>query len=125
MRWIRTGGSIAVFLVAAGMHASAHACCPASARGARVAIADQEILVVWDEARHQEHFIRRAAFQAGSARRDFGFLVPTPTKPALAKAPDGAFDALAAATKPEPKLEYDVSFMPLVFLPFLSLRSTK
>ena len=77
----------------------AQACCPASQRGAHVQITNQEVLVVWDEQRKLEHFVRRASFAADSAR--FGFLVPTPTVPELAEAEDEAFVRLARAIRPE------------------------
>jgi hypothetical protein len=99
---------------------SAEACCPAFAEGARVAIADQEILIVWDQERGIEHFVRRAGFET-AGRSDFGFLVPTPTKPALAEAPTGVFDALRDATKPVPEAHYQPDLMPLVLYPLTML----
>ena len=109
-----------VALVAASLvrPSTAEACCPAFAADSRVAIANQEILIVWDEARHTEHFVRRAGFETASGR-DFGFLVPTPTQPALAEAASSVFDALAQTTAPVPRPEYEVSFMPLVLYPLL------
>src|SRR5262249_1314568 len=47
-------------------------------------------------------FIRRATFQ--STGYDFGFLVPTPSRPELAAAEDDLFKELAKIT--EPKTEY-------------------
>jgi len=75
------------------------ACCPASQEGAHVQITNQDVLVVWDEDRKLEHFVRRASFATHSAR--FGFLVPTPTVPKLAEAEDEVFVQLARAIEPE------------------------
>jgi Uncharacterized protein conserved in bacteria (DUF2330) len=57
-----------------------------------VAITREQAIVVWDPTTKRERFIRRAQFQTTSP--DFGFLVPTPTKPELEEASDGAFEAL-------------------------------
>jgi hypothetical protein len=70
--------------------------------GERVDVADETALIIWDEATKTEHFIRSASF-VGSAY-DFGFLVPTPTKPDLNEADSELFANLAAITKP--KVEY-------------------
>src|SRR5262249_53159001 len=45
------------------------------------------------------HFIRRADFQ--SEAPDFGFLVPSPSQPELAEAPDSVFEILDEATRPQ------------------------
>ena len=62
----------------------------------RVDIADESAIIIWDEANKTEHFIRRANFK--TAARDFGFLVPTPTRPELAEAKDQAFSFLEKLT---------------------------
>lgn len=69
---------------------------------ARIEIADEEALIVWDAATHTEHFIRRASFH--SSAPSFGFLVPTPTAPKLTEVDDALFGTLAEATAP--KVEY-------------------
>lgn len=84
----------------------ASACAPAPAEGARVDIVGEDALIVWDEARRIQHFIRRADFRTASEKkgargRGFGFLVPTPSKPELAEAPDEVFARLDAAIRPE------------------------
>ena len=70
---------------------AARACATVSPRDA-VGITREEAIVVWDAAAKEERFIRRAQFQ--TSEKDFGFLVPTPTKPDLAEASDAAFAAL-------------------------------
>lgn len=84
------------------------ACCPAGPRGSEVRIADQEILVVWDEKKKREHFIRQAKFK--SDQSEFGFLVPTPTKPELEEADADVFDRLRVRSKPKIKTDYHFHF---------------
>lgn len=79
----------------------AAACCPAPPSGKPVVNADQTVVIVWDAAKKTEHFIRRASFKSEAA--DFGFLVPTPSKPELAESGDDAFPFLAKVTAPEVK----------------------
>jgi hypothetical protein len=75
------------------------ACCPAPPSGKPVVNADQTVILLWDAANKTEHFIRRASFQ--SAADDFGFIVPTPSRPELAESGDGAFPHLQKLTEPE------------------------
>jgi hypothetical protein len=80
--------------------------CALVTRGpAPVEIAQESALIIWDAASKTEHFIRRASFDTRAY--DFGFLVPTPTKPALAEASDEAFrflDDLTAPRRPTPRI---------------------
>ena len=64
-----------------------------------VQIANESAIIIWDSSTKTEHFIRRASFQTEAS--DFGFLVPTPNKPTLAEADDGAFESLRIITEPE------------------------
>jgi hypothetical protein len=63
-----------------------------------VTIADESAIIIWDAKSKTQHFIRRASFTTDV--QDFGFLVPTPTKPDLAEARDEAFRVLAEITAP-------------------------
>ena len=74
------------------------ACAPAPPHGIDVRIAEESALIIWDAATQTEHFIRRASFRTSGA--DFGFLVPTPTKPELAETPNSIFEQLSYATRP-------------------------
>src|SRR5579872_2447922 len=87
----------------------AWACCVAPRQGDVVQIADQSILVAWNAKTKVEHFVRRARFD-GQATKDFGFLVPTPSKPELAESPDAVFDRLLDLTKPEHVTRYVPNF---------------
>jgi hypothetical protein len=91
---------LASFVAGIGLLVSspADACSPVMARGAHVTIAGESAIIVWDEKAKRQHFIRRAAFD--TAVPYFGFLVPTPTEPKLAEAPDELFTRLEDWTKP-------------------------
>jgi hypothetical protein len=75
------------------------ACAVAPPENQIVRIDAEDALIVWDAESKTEHFIRRASFDTQS--KDFGFLVPTPSKPTLADADDAVFDRIAEHTKPE------------------------
>jgi hypothetical protein len=91
----------------------ARACAPAPPPGVEVQIAGESALIVWDAARKVEHFVRRARFVTrGAPAADFGFLVPTPTKPELAEASPELFRALEKAIEPEVIRETRTSLQP-------------
>jgi hypothetical protein len=77
---------------------SADGCCPAGATGKPVVNADQSVIILWDAATQTEHFIRRATFK--SEGEDFGFLIPSPSKPELAESGNEAFPTLQKLTEP-------------------------
>ncbi len=81
-----------------------HGCAIAPRPGGQIGISSENALIVYDSATKTEHFIRTAAFTA-SASADFGFLVPTPSKPELAEASPDVFGALAEITKPRTVVE--------------------
>lgn len=85
---------IAAVLIAGASRA--FACAPAPHAGERIDVVEESAVIVWDPATKTEQFIRRARFR-GEAR-DFGFLVPTPSVPALAEFDDGIFDTLVQKT---------------------------
>ena len=85
-------------LTAVAPASPAWACGAAGPRNEPVAVASESAIIVWDEATKTQHFIRRASFRTGA--KDFGFLVPTPARPTLAEADDGAFALLARVTAP-------------------------
>ncbi|MBL9018254.1 MAG: DUF2330 domain-containing protein [Myxococcales bacterium] len=80
-------------------HAPAEACATAPPRGAEARVADEEAVIIWDAAGKRETFIRRARFH--STAKQFGFLVPTPTKPELGEVDVGVFQKLAELIRPE------------------------
>lgn len=81
------------------------AACPRPASGCAVlppkdgttTISSESALIIYDAATKTEHFIRTASFQSTSA--EFGFMVPTPTKPDLALARPEVFGELTDITK--------------------------
>ena len=74
------------------------ACAPAMRTGDAVRVAEESALIFWDAAHKTQHFIRRAEFDTKA--RDFGFLVPTPSRPALSEVDDAIFGHLLELTKP-------------------------
>src|SRR5262245_43668633 len=79
----------------------AQACCPAFPSGKPVVNADQTVIIIWDAETRTQHFIRQASFK--SEADDFGFLVPTPTRPELAESGNEAFPFFLKLTEPERK----------------------
>ncbi len=97
------------------------ACAPAPRSGQFVNIYEEAAVLVWDAKTRTEHFIRTAAF--GGAE-DFGFLVPTPTKPELAEA-RYALQTVSQLIRPKYVTErrFDgFDFTPLLLMPFLSMK---
>lgn len=89
---LRLGVSLLLaLLVTAAPLRHADACMAVGRRGP-VPIAGEEALIVWDELRHIEHFVRRAHFTGMT--EDFGFVVPTPSRPTLTEVSDDVFDRL-------------------------------
>jgi hypothetical protein len=78
---------------------SSHACCALGRAGEPVVNADQTVLLIWDPKTKTEHFIRKASFKADGD--DFGFLVPTPSRPQLSESGNEAFPHLAEITMPK------------------------
>jgi len=92
----------AALLATCVVPSGAPACCPAPPSGKPVVNADQSVIMIWDATAKTQHFIRQASFQSDAD--DFGFLVPTPTQPALDEAGNEAFPFLHKLTEPETKL---------------------
>jgi hypothetical protein len=78
---------------------AAEGCCPAGPSGKPVVNADQSVIIIWDAANQTQHFIRRASFK--SEGDDFGFLIPSPSRPELAESGNESFPYLQAITEPE------------------------
>jgi hypothetical protein len=88
---------LSLALVLAATHLPA--CCPIGRSGKPVVNADQTVIILWDAATKIQHFIRQASFQSDAA--DFGFLVPTPSRPELDESGNAAFPWLQTLTEPE------------------------
>jgi hypothetical protein len=76
---------------------AAYTCCAVSS-GGPVVNSDQEVILLWDQAKKTQHFIRKATFASSSG--NVGFLVPSPTRPTLEESGNAAFDTLRAWTSP-------------------------
>lgn len=55
-------------------------------------LAYEQTLVIQDRERHREHFIREIVFR--TSRKPFGFVVPTPTRPEVARVAKSPFERL-------------------------------
>ena len=60
--------------------------------------ADQTVIMIWDAAQRQQHFVRQASFK--TAEPDVGFIVPSPSRPELAESGNDAFPRLKEITAP-------------------------
>jgi hypothetical protein len=91
------------------------ACAPAPRPGEHVEVVREAAVIVWDPTTKTEHFIRRAELRGSGS--DFGFLVPTPSAPALAEVPDGVFDSLiqVSARKTVYEKKKAIDWTPLLF----------
>jgi hypothetical protein len=58
----------------------------------RPSLAYEQTLIVYDAEKHREHFVREVVFQ--ESREPFGFVVPTPTRPEVAKVKKSPFAKL-------------------------------
>jgi hypothetical protein len=95
-------------LVSSPSHEStALGCAAVPPKGGRVEIAEESAVIIWDAPSKTEHFIRRASFK--TAAKDFGFLVPTPSRPKLAEADDSVFRELERITAPPVRVRQESS----------------
>lgn len=96
----------------------ADACAPAPRYGEHVDVAEESAVIVWEPDTKTEHFIRRATFR-GEAR-DFGFLVPTPSVPVLARVDDSVFDRMHEKTTRRTvyRTKKEIDWTPLLLTPF-------
>ena len=89
---------IVFFLLALLSVSTAQPCAPAPPAGTFVSILDESAIILWDSTHKMQHFIRRASFRSDAA--DFGFLVPTPSKPELTEVSNNAFQVAAEIMRP-------------------------
>ena len=59
----------------------------------------EQVLVIHDPVKEEEHFIRQLSFR--DAKEPFGFVVPTPSRPTVAKVATSPFAGLAKRFPPE------------------------
>lgn len=85
--------------LAAGI-AAADACCVAYNHAHPMSLVGEKAIIIWDEEKRMEHFVRQASF-AGKAE-DVGFIVPTPGMPKVAEADAKAFNTMFALLPPPP-----------------------
>ncbi len=90
--------ALAVALAASADAPHARACGAAAPAGSYVRLASERTIILWDAAKKTEHFLRRPVFEGDP--KDFGFFVPTPVVPEVAKVDPRVFaemDALVPA----------------------------
>lgn len=73
-------------------------CAMAPPRGSHVGVNSEKAIILYDAETGTEHFIRRADFR--TEVKDFGFLVPTPSRPELGETESWVFDRLQQTTAP-------------------------
>src|SRR5262249_24064768 len=78
----------------------APACAVAPPHNGHVSVYDETAIILWHAATKAEHFIRKANFNATGVK-DFGFIVPTPSKPTLTEVDNNAFSEFARITAPK------------------------
>jgi hypothetical protein len=69
----------ATLLAFAAIPAVSFGCCMAFDPAHPMVLADEKAIIIWEEAKKTQHFIRSATFK-GDAEH-FGFIVPTPNRP--------------------------------------------
>jgi hypothetical protein len=84
----------AAFALACATRGDARACVAVSAPGSYVRLEAEKTLIVWDARARVEHFVRKPVFEGDP--KAFGFIVPTPVKPEVAKESDELFERLDA-----------------------------
>ena len=85
--------------------------------------ADQSVIMIWDAARQEQHFIRQANFKTDAA--DVGFIVPSPSRPTLASAGKAAIPRLEEITAPRVRQGFSIgcsASIPVNSLSFSSVR---
>ena len=95
---MRFGNGLAAFACGVGLLGGlpprAAACGAVAPSGSYVRLAAEKTIVIWDAAKKTEHFLRRPVFEGDP--KDFGFLVPTPVVPEVAKVDAHVFAEMAA-----------------------------
>ena len=93
MRTLAVFAAVLVVICCIFRVSDAQACAVAYESGSFVRLAGEQTVIVWDAEKKIEHFIRKPAFLGDP--RTFGFVVPTPAVPVIAKASEEVFAALA------------------------------
>jgi hypothetical protein len=98
---LRIALSLSAFVTLMLLSQPSHACAMFVPAHERVIpkVEHEDVLLAWDQATHTEHFVRRARFAANV--KSFAFIVPTPSVPQLAEAPDSIFAELEAMVRPK------------------------
>jgi hypothetical protein len=106
-------GSLALLLVAFAPPAES-ACCYFSAKDADILQPAQKVFITWDPKEQVESFTVQPKFEGNA--KDFGMVIPTPSKPRLDEMPRDFFKELAVYTILK-KREYPQSKLLPILLP--------
>jgi hypothetical protein len=87
-----------VMLLLCGFISPCLGCAAVTIARGHVVNADQSVIMIWDRERKMQHFIRQANFKTDAP--DVGFVVPSPSRPELEEAGNGAFASLKEITAP-------------------------
>src|SRR6478735_7579097 len=90
--------AVALSLVSASVGEAA--CCYFSAKNADILQPAQKVFITWDPVDKVETFTVQPKFEGNA--RDFGMVIPTPSKPKLDEMPRDFFKSLAVFTILEP-----------------------
>ena len=82
--------AVALFAVSSPLQA---ACCYFSAKNADILQPAQKVFITWDPVKKMESFTVQPKFEGNA--RDFGMVIPTPSRPKLAEMPRDFFKSLA------------------------------
>lgn len=92
--------SLSILLFLACLLSSLHACITVTALDSKPPVlTGEQAVIIWDEERKIEHFIRQVDIRSASA--DIGFIVPTPSTPELVEADPSIFQQASYAAEPE------------------------
>jgi hypothetical protein len=88
---------------AIALGAAVYACMHVGSDGKPVALRREEVAIIYEPTQGVEHLIRTATFNTNAA--NFGFIVPTPSKPELGEAEPALFDELRKFAPADPDLK--------------------
>ncbi len=85
---------VGLFCIAA---AAVYPCATLVDSGKPVPMQEEKVVLIWDQERETQHFVRTAHF--GTKAEDIGFLVPLPSEPTITEADPDIFSVVAYASR--------------------------
>lgn len=93
VRWLIGAGWLIGSLATAAV-----ACLAVGGSGQSIRMREEQAILIWDEGRQTQHFLRRATFETNGD--SLAFLVPTPSVPTFSESDNTIFDKLLSLTAP-------------------------